>query len=576
VEETMSRKRSKKGARVNRRAPQAKRKGGIAPKPEGGPDTRDKTSAGDTRRTGVTKRQNFNCNVFVYLAADNNLADEMVWSLLSMAELSERFEQSGVALTAIYDPSGQNALEYRFPRSGASRAGGLEEFGGPVSPLAKLSGLTTYDQLRHFIDEHLRDRELYRQDASVPTVIILSGHGSGISGMLNEDHRRGALTVPQLGDLLAEALRSSRAMLGAKAEKIKILGLDACATGMIELCYEVKDSVDFVVGTESFVQNSGWPYQHMLAPLLKGPRGARSSAFKNAAAIATRMAKAYARYYNEYGVAGVSTDISVVELKKLDKVVRGLGDLVRLLRKELEGVLPQAPIDTKTYRREAVQVGRKTRGDVLLSALTVAHWSAQSYGLDGFVDLADWIVELQRALVAAPGDFPKIVKTGTRVLAAIGAAVKTSMYQGPAYQHSHGLSIYFPASRSRYDRLFERLAFDRETGWSGFLKDYLEKSRRGIRKEKGKASGDVLYPCEYDDDQGDVPAPVTLPGPSVRNPPDGGARNPPDGGARNPPDGGARNPPDGVARLVEAYAAALSGGYTKNGPRRWYRDLRWK
>lgn len=64
-------------------------------------------------------------------------------------------------------------------------------------------------------------------------------------------------------------------------------------------------------------------------------------------------------------------------------------------------------------------------------------------------------------------------------------AVLISCYSGPAFQHSHGLSIYFPWERSAVDnelKQYNDLEFAKTTGWGVFLEKYLIKSQREARQ----------------------------------------------------------------------------------------------
>jgi len=75
--------------------------------------------------------------------------------------------------------------------------------------------------------------------------------------------------------------------------------------------------------------------------------------------------------------------------------------------------------------------------------------------------------------------------------------VLRSCYTGPAFQHSHGLSVYFPWSKSEdldtYNRNLENgahpklgLTFANETGWGVFLKQYVDETIRPVRPQRGE------------------------------------------------------------------------------------------
>ena len=507
--------------------------------------TQQKQDAGSAKGTREER-----WNVFAYLAGDNNLSDEMIWSLLGMQEAAQQPEFEGtVHLTAVYDPSGQGPLVYKFPTKAVIESDhfGLHPFGGIRSPLARLSGVSTFDQISHFVDQQLQDHEICPPGPPMPTMIILSGHGSGVDGMLAADRGDG-LSVRELAKVLRRATAPRDDSGCGERSKIDILGLEACAMSMLELRYEIRDSVQFVLGTESFVQNNGWPYARMLRPLFKST---------DAFTVASGMARSYAEYYTEYDVGGVSSDISVIALNDITTLVdslRGLSKNLCHLLEQVECETPRSEEETRerglapTAHRvkgegEATHRG-KGEGEALLDALIVARWKAQSYSMDGFVDLEDWVLELLKAL---RGDerLEPVARDCRQVVADLQSVVKWSMYQGPAFQHSHGLSIYLPAAASRYDEGYEDLAFARDTGWSDFVKLYVQKSGRGLRKERKAGQ---LMSLETDVPIHGAQMPAT-----VRTPPNGTKR---------------QTPPNGTRLLKEL------DGYDKNRPRAWYRDLR--
>jgi Clostripain family len=69
-------------------------------------------------------------------------------------------------------------------------------------------------------------------------------------------------------------LEMKAVLAGAKKllkRKVDILGLDACLMSMAEVGYQVKDSVDFTVGSEQTEPGDGWPYHTILTELAKNP-----------------------------------------------------------------------------------------------------------------------------------------------------------------------------------------------------------------------------------------------------------------------------------------------------------------
>jgi hypothetical protein len=149
-------------------------------------------------------------------------------------------------------------------------------------------------------------------------------------------------------------------------------------------------------------------------------------------------------------------------------------------------------------------LNRKQKDDRVKDAIVFAHWEAQSYKSDQYVDLWDFCEQLKknrgrglpRDIAEKCGRVQEAIakKAGRRPDAGV---VLKSRYSGAAFQHSHGISVFFPwaesdffpitprrrknsSSRSRYTNLH----FARRLGhWVEFLRKYLEQTRRERRNQ---------------------------------------------------------------------------------------------
>jgi hypothetical protein len=70
--------------------------------------------------------------------------------------------------------------------------------------------------------------------------------------------------------------------------------------------------------------------------------------------------------------------------------------------------------------------------------------------------------------------------------AAVKEVTLRSCYSGPAFQHSNGLSTFFPWFEEE-DVLdaYEKLTFATKTNWAKFLRKYLETTRTDRRHQEG-------------------------------------------------------------------------------------------
>jgi hypothetical protein len=75
-----------------------------------------------------------------------------------------------------------------------------------------------------------------------------------------------------------------------------------------------------------------------------------------------------------------------------------------------------------------------------------------------------------------------------------------SGYAGPAYQYSHGFSVFFPWAKPIKDNIFEeysQYAF-KETSWGDFLKSYFQETQRKMTRPKEDGKPVDMYSAAID------------------------------------------------------------------------------
>ncbi len=423
--------------------------------------------------------------VLIYMAADNNLTEECIYALTEIQRV-ETIE--GIETIALFD-SGAKGVKTKIYDFGKSRkppgpeieeVKPLKKIGTPFSVLVPVKQVVQTSEttsrksesasdpavLEGFLKEHIEEHRDKR------FLVVLSGHGSGAVGdFLKGNDPPSSLSIRDLAD----ALKTVKGKI--KSGKIHVLGMDSCLMSMAEVCAQLSDSVQVMVGAEGFELNTGWPYQRILEAL----KSEKLETMKPEK-LARIIVEKYIRYYQDYEDAGVSVDQAAVDLSKFDNVTKAVGKLAAALK-------------PKVLRNQ------KIRNTILL-----AHWRAQSYKNEQYVDLWDFCDLLEESC----GD-PKVEKACAAVKAAVKSVVIMSRYHGAAFQHSHGLSIFFPwrgvekrvrrverKSPDEKDELreYKNLKFHTETkshtetdsdpgiGWGDFLEAYVEATRRKMRGEQ--------------------------------------------------------------------------------------------
>jgi hypothetical protein len=167
-------------------------------------------------------------------------------------------------------------------------------------------------------------------------------------------------------------------------------------------------------------------------------------------------------------------------------------------------------------------------------AIILAHWKAQSYKSEQYTDLwdfCDWLGRQCRGtkLEGACIQVREIVEGKSKTDSS--RVVRDQNYYGPAFQHSHGLSIYFPWKISgSLQKYCDKSVFAKESGWGEFLLKYVEETEVEMRGQSrdGKRGDPRKSPELVQVSAVDVPIviPVLPDFPGTRQPP-GSDKQPP-------------------------------------------------
>ena len=506
----------------------------------------------------------------LYFSADCNLASEMIAALREMHR---------VGSNGTFDVVVQ--LDGRHP----SRLFELVNAAGPRSKLGDLPHniLSTSSKpientapskqvrLRNFIYEIIRDHQAEHY------MLALSGHGKGtVGGFLQGESPSSWLGVSlvelhnifqEVKDAFAKDGWPTRSFAGK--ERIDILGLDTCLGSMAEVAYEFRGDVDLMVGTEAFTPNRGWPYDKLLQTILNADDPAEGSQERSSAnpagllfdispkSLAKKLVRHYIKYYFDFSLVDVSTDQAALDLSRITTFGPKLRGLSECLKRGL----------AKPSTRDAI---------------VLAHWEAQSYKNDEYTDLWDFCSLLGERSRAIDGELSEACE---KVRNAIEEVVLLCCYAGPKFQHSHGLSVFFPwteikdAEGINEFEHYRKFSFAEATMWDEFLCAYIENTRREPRCtlnsiQKRRKMTNPNRPNEHNESmnvavKGAPPEDKFAPPEDRENSP-GDRENFPGDRETAPIDRYA--PPEdkfdseGDAR----FGQAIKGGGIKNGPVEWY------
>ena len=441
--------------------------------------------------------------VMVYLAGDNNLTTECLFALTEMKKAAPGKQ---IQVIAQFDPRDEYLPTHRYeinrkgpnstlfediidearynPETGEVRfrkestnadslgASRFKRRQAVKSILLDPSDLTSLE----FKDENVTDDTntgspvtLYnflsfciQEYPAHHYMVVLSGHAGGTETdyLLKDESSKGSLTFNEMKEVFKELQTD----LGGKP--VDIVGMDNCLMSMGEICYELRGLAQIIVGCESYSPASGWPYREILERLRRDFTRPRLAKGKSLPAEAARgIVEEYVNYYANYWMGGLSVTQSAIDLSKVEKFRKVVDNFAAELERGL----------VKEYQRS--HRGRKSRRAPrpFRDALVFAHWEAQSYNGESFVDLYDFCDCLEGRLQSN-----SIARKCREVKKFLKAEfVLKSCYSGAVYQYSYGVSMYFPWAEvvNTYANL-DFIKGSTETGWGKFLRTYTFITRR--------------------------------------------------------------------------------------------------
>lgn len=271
-------------------------------------------------------------------------------------------------------------------------------------------------------------RRLFRQPARYP---IAQAH---VNIPAPQEHRSICYDDTSDGDALDNrelriVLAGICALLG---RKIDLLGMDACLMSMVEVAYQLRESVNVIVGSEIEEPFDGWPYAEILTRLTARPR-------QDAAALARWIVKSYLLSYKGKDETVTQSALDVSRIGEMTAKVDALS--ASLL----------AALETDSKLIEAAW-----------------HRSPRFYD-DNYIDLACFAKQLRKKagaeLQARLDELLAALKAGK------GRAILHQGKIGRQVRGTCGLSIYFPADR--INPAYRTLDFCGDCKWVRFLERFL-------------------------------------------------------------------------------------------------------
>ena len=213
-----------------------------------------------------------------------------------------------------------------------------------------------------------------------------------------------SISIPELG----KAMKEASVMMG---HKVDIYGSDACLMAMVEVDYELSDSVAYVVGSEETEPGAGWVYDKLLTQW-----------GKDAPTVAKTIVSTYVGAYTDVTMAAVDES-------QISGLATSLSDLKAAI--------------SPTFMKDAAS-------------------KALSFTYPDYIDIGDFLTQLVIS-------DPTMTKYADEVTQAMDKFVILSQANG-VKSLAHGVSIWIPLTQTSDMDRYTDMQFPVVTGWADLIK----------------------------------------------------------------------------------------------------------
>jgi hypothetical protein len=263
--------------------------------------------------------------------------------------------------------------------------------------------------------------------------LTLWDHGTGCMGVCFDIASKGdSITLPEL----------SQALNGLPTVMDVVL-IDACSMSMTEVAYQVKDYANVLVGPEGLGYAPA-PFDHYLSNLISNSSMLPSE-------FAREVVTDYIDWCWDMPVENIpNATMSATDLTKITSLTATINDFALKLKEK------------ETLYHEKISLARN---------LTEGYLGPYAGESGYYIDLYNF-AELTHQHVLDE----ELQNTADQVMSALSIGKAIIVEADKADSNAHGLSIFFPDEKGKYDpfkNLYEKTAFTIDTPWDEFVKYHL-------------------------------------------------------------------------------------------------------
>lgn len=265
---------------------------------------------------------------------------------------------------------------------------------------------------------------------------IFSIPSSSERAICSDDGTGHSLDTIELGNVLMRAV----ATLG---QSIDLLGMDACLMSNLEVAYQAKPYVNYIVGSEENEPADGWPYHDVLKELVADPT-------MTTADLAAQIVDLYLKSYQGY-----SGDVTqaALDVEKVMVLVKPMDRLATILKEHMS----ESQMLIWKAQRKSAAFWHFTLWDITHFLKELAKQVKENVADTHLkTELAKVAVQLEAALKVGPSHF-----------------VLAEGHQGAKVAQCGGVTIYLPSTPT-ISPYYTDLEFAKQHRWPALLKAYLD------------------------------------------------------------------------------------------------------
>ncbi len=346
----------------------------------------------------------------VFINADNNLDR---FGILDIQEMEKAAMSSGVNIVAQID-RGYGKPARRYDVTGRAADAQADDWGLLAKNVAELGevDMGDYKEMVSFV------KWAHENYPAENYALVIWNHGAGwkkkenapvVKGVSYDEQSKNHISTKDLGI----AMGAVHNIIG---RPLDILAFDACLMQMIEVSYEVRENVKYMVGSEETEPGDGWPYELVCAPLVQTPS-------MDAQAFAKLIPQAYAQ---SYGSKGKGCTQSAVDCSRLEELASAVD------------ALALSVMDACAASTSEIEAVKNALG------------ATQKYSYADNIDLGHFAEMLSQT------SKNEAVKAALESLkTAYGLCILENRFTGMGARFSTGMAIYFPryGFNSKYDTI---------------------------------------------------------------------------------------------------------------------------